>query len=87
MLSCRGILAIGHQRETAVVAAEADSRQSLVLDSGAQAQRAEVPQVHAALGERVMELHHQRLVFGTNGPDRDRSSIFQYSSPKQYCAG
>src|SRR6476660_5507997 len=81
MLSGCGIPAIGDQREPAIVAAEADAHQTLMLDSGAQTERAEIPQVHAALRKRVMELHHERLVFGTNGPDRDRSSILQFPLP------
>ena len=37
-----------------------------------QVHQVEVAQVDAALGERLVELHHQRLVLGPDGPDRDR---------------
>src|SRR6266576_4665386 len=81
MVSGLGILAIGEQSKSPIVAAEADAHQALMLDSGAQAQRAEIAQVHAALRERAMELHHERLVLGTNGADRDRCSVLQFPLP------
>src|ERR1700752_1477793 len=81
MLAGRGIPAIGDQRESPVIAAETDTHQTLMLDSGTQTERAEITEIYATLGEGVMELHHQWLVFRANRADRDRSSIFQFPVP------
>lgn len=41
-------------------------------------QRCEVAQIHAAVGERVMKLHHQRFVLGANRADGHRRAVTQF---------
>ena len=81
MLPRLGIRTIGHQRESAIVAAKADAHQSLVFHPRAQTQRTEIPQVDAALGKRRVKLRHQGLIFGTNRTDRHRRAVFQFPLP------
>ena len=49
---------------------KAHARQALVGDTLAQPHLMEVPEIDALLGERLMELHHQRLVLRANRTDR-----------------
>src|ERR1035441_9355573 len=72
------IQAIVRQRESAIVAAETDADQPLMLDPRAQAQRTEIPQVHASLGKRGMELRDERLIFRADRTDRPRRAIFKF---------
>ncbi len=54
-LSCVGIGALGDQRHFAVVVAETDAEQALMGHAPAQAERVEIAQINAAIGERLMK--------------------------------
>jgi hypothetical protein len=71
------VTALDHEHHLAVVVDEADSAQALVRDASVELQRREVAEIDAAFGERLVELHHQRLVFGTNRSNRDGGSVPQ----------
>src|SRR5208283_414375 len=66
-----GMSTFGDQHHLAVIIAEADAQQSLVSHAAAEAQRTEIPQINTAIGERLVKFDHQRLVFGTDGTDRN----------------
>ena len=81
VLASLGIHVVRDQRKSAIVAAKTDAHQPLMLHPHAQTERAEIPQINAALGKRFVKLHHQRLIFGANRADRHRRAVFQFPLP------
>ena len=63
-----GDLELGDERDFTVVIVEADARQALVRHALAQQERVQVAQVHAPVGKRLVELDHQGLILGQDGP-------------------
>ena len=57
------------------------------VDALLQVHQVEVAQVDAALGERLVELHHGRLVFGTDGPDGHRLCRPSWSTARRSALG
>src|SRR5579871_3640128 len=51
------ILYFCYQGELAIVIAETDANQTFVRDARLQTERAEITQIHAPVGERLMKFH------------------------------
>ena len=63
------VAVIDHQRHLTGVVDEAHALQPLVRDPLVEPHRVEVAEVDAAVRKRLVEPHHQRLVFGPDRPD------------------
>src|SRR5665213_2641167 len=74
-------LEFGHERDFPVVIIEADACQAFVRDALFQVQRAEVTVIDAFFGQRLVKLHHQRLVFGTDRADGHGRFVLQFPRP------
>src|SRR5215210_336465 len=72
-----GVLALGDEGHLAVVVYKADAREALVGGPAGEVHRVEVAHVDAALGERLVELDHQRLVLGPDGTHGYGRAVFQ----------
>ena len=67
------VLALGDERHLAVVVVEADPDEPLVGGPLVEAEALQVALEDRLLGERAVEVHHQRLVLGPDRPDRRAS--------------
>src|ERR1019366_4369373 len=64
--------------DLAVVIVEANARQPFVRDALRKIQRAEVTVINTFFRQRLVELHQQWLVFGTDRAGGDRRLVFQF---------
>jgi len=72
-----GILTICHQDEFSLRVGMTNAHQPLMRGALFKAERVEIAHVHGIFRQATVELHHQRFVFGANGPNRDFCSIAQ----------
>ena len=84
-LAVFGVAALDYKHHLAIVVDEADAAKALVGDALVEFQRREVAEVNAAFRKSLVKLHHQRLVFGSNGSDQDRRAVLQF--PSSYISG
>src|SRR5207344_1821284 len=70
----RGV--IGDKRNLAVVIQKTDSSQPVVTHSLAELGHLKIAEEYTALRKRSVELHHERLILGTDGPQGNGCAIF-----------
>src|SRR5215212_2919977 len=71
-----GVLVFGDEGHLLIVVYKADARQALVSCPPGEVHRVKVAHVDAALGERLVELNHQGLILGPDGPHCYGCTVF-----------
>ena len=75
------VVEVGDEGHFAVVVDETFLEEALVVDAAAERFHVEIAQVDGAIGNRLVEFHHEGLVFRANRADHDGGAVLGCPAP------